>query len=327
MTDKPYNLIIIGSGPAGFTASIYASRYKLSNLILGEKVGGTIGLASKVENYPGFRSISGLDLMVKIEEHVKDLGAEVVYDPVTGVKKKNGDFEVLTRSGKSLLAETIIIATGTERRKLDVPGEKEYLGRGVTYCTTCDAPFFKDKVAALIGGSDSAVSGAIHTAEFAKKVYIIYRKEKLRAEPAWVEQALGNPKIEPIYNTNITKILGTKDLEPKAEGPDKVAAAELDHPYKGEKILKLDGVFIEIGGVPGVGIASSMGVELTEAGFIKANKQMETNVQGVFSAGDCNDRLPNFQQMTTACAEGALAAASAYKFLKQVEAPQIKGLG
>ncbi len=318
MEDQAYDLIIIGSGPAGFTASIYASRYKLSNLVLGEKVGGTIGLASKVENYPGFHSISGLDLMAKIEEHVKGLGAEVVYDPVTGVKKEGESFEVLVQSGKNLLAKAIIITTGTERRSLGVPGEKEYLGRGVTYCTTCDAPFFRDKVVALIGGADSAVSGAIHTAEFAKKVYIIYRKDKFRAEPIWVEQALKNPKIEPIYKTNITEILG-------ASG--KVSGVELNNPYQGKKSLPLDGVFIEIGGVPGVGIASSMGIELTEAGFIKVNEQMETNLAGVFSAGDCNDRLPNFQQMITACAEGALAAASAYKFLKKEQAPQILGVG
>jgi len=326
MADKTYDLVIIGSGPAGFTASIYASRYKLANLVLGEKMGGTIGLASKVENYPGFKSISGLDLMAKIEEQVKDLGAEVTYDPVTGVKKEGENFEVLTRSGKNHQARAIILATGMERRKLGVSGEKEYLGKGVTYCTTCDAPFFKDKAVALVGGADSAVSGAIHTAEFASKVYIIYRKDKLRAEPIWVEQALANPKIEPIYNTNITKILGGKEVDPKMEGPDKVAAVELDNPYQGEKILKLDGVFIEIGGLPGAGIASSMGIKLSEAGFIKTNERMETNLAGVFSAGDGNDFLPDFQQMITACGEGALAAAAAYRFLKQEEAPQILGI-
>lgn len=327
MSDKIFDLIIIGSGPAGFTASIYASRYKLSNLVLGEKVGGTIGLASKVCNYPGFPSISGLDLMAKIEAQVKELGAEVVYDPAVGVKSREKIFEVLTKSGKSFKTKSLILAIGMKRRQLNVPGEKEYLGRGVTYCTTCDAPFFKDKVVALIGGADSAVSGAIHTAEYAKKVYIIYRKDKLRAEPIWVEQALKNPKIEPIYNTNITKIFGVKDLDSKTEELDKVAAVELDSPYQGEKILRLDGVFIEVGGVPGVGIASSMRVELTKTGFIKVNEKMETNVKGVFSAGDCNDRLPAFQQMITACAEGAIAASSAYKYLKQEEAPQILGTG
>jgi thioredoxin reductase (NADPH) len=318
MEDKTYDLIIIGSGPAGFTASIYASRYKLTNLVLGEKIGGTIGLASKVCNYPGFESISGLELMASIEKQVKSLGVEVIYDPAVGTKRTEKAFTVLTKSGKSFQAKALILATGMERRQLNVPGEKEYLGKGVSYCTACDAPLYKDKVVAIIGGADGAVSGAVHLADFAKKVFVIYRQDKFRAEPVWVEQALKDPKIEPIYNTNIIKILGTSS---------KVDGVELDNSYQGEKVLPLDGVFVEIGGVPGVGVAASMGVELTEAGFIKVNEKMETNLQGVFSAGDCNDRLPNFQQLITACAEGALAAASAYKFLKKEQAPQILGIG
>jgi thioredoxin reductase (NADPH) len=318
MEDKTYNLIIIGSGPAGFTASIYASRYKLTNLVLGEKIGGTIGLASKVCNYPGFESISGLELMASIEKQVKSFGVEVIYNPAVGTKRTEKAFTVLTKSGKSFQAKALILATGMERRQLNVPGEKEYLGKGVSYCTACDAPLYKDKVVAIIGGADGAVSGAVHLADFAKKVFVIYRQDKFRAEPVWVEQALKDPKIEPIYNTNIIKILGTSS---------KVDGVELDNSYQGEKVLPLDGVFVEIGGVPGVGVAASMGVELTEAGFIKVNEKMETNLQGVFSAGDCNDRLPNFQQLITACAEGALAAASAYKFLKKEQAPQILGIG
>ncbi len=324
MEQNIFDLIIVGSGPAGMTASIYASRYKLSNLVLGEKIGGTIGLASKVENYPGFRSISGLDLMAKIEDHVKAFGASVIYDPAVGIKKKDGGFVVMTKGRKSYEARAIILSTGTERRKLGVPGEKEFMGKGVTYCTTCDAPFFKDKVVALVGGADSAVSGAIHTAEYAKKVYIIYRKEKLRAEPIWVEEALRNPKIEPIYNTNIAKIISAKEFDKNAA--DVVGGVELDNPYKGEKSLRLDGVFIEIGGVPGTGLASSLGVELDETEFVKVNERMETNVAGVFSGGDCNNLLPEFKQMITACGEGALAAASAYKYLKQEAAPQIRGV-
>jgi thioredoxin reductase (NADPH) len=158
----------------------------------------------------------------------------------------------------------------------------------------------------------------------AKKVYIIYRKDKLRAEPVWVRQIADNPKIEPVYNANITKILGAKEFDPAAA--DVVGGVELDNPYKGEKILKVDGVFVEIGGVPGTGLAASLGVELEGGGFVKVNEKMETNVLGVFSAGDCNNVLPGFAQVITAAAEGAVAAASVYKFLKQEVAPQIRGV-
>ena len=319
-----YDLVIIGSGPAGFTASIYASRYLLKNLVLGDKVGGTIGMASKVCNFPGFTEISGMDLMAKIEEQVKKLGAEVFYDAATGVKKVDGGFEVVTKSGKNYETKTIILATGTQRRRLEVPGEKEYLGKGVSYCTTCDAPFFKEKTVVVAGGADAACTGAIYLAEVAKKVYIIYRKDKLRAEPVWVKQIADNPKIEAIYNANITKILGAKEFDPASA--DVVGGVELDNPYKGEKILKVDGVFVEIGGVPGTGLAVSLGVELEGGGFVKVNEKMETNVLGIFSAGDCNNALPGFAQVITAAAEGAAAAASVYKFLKQEVAPQIRGV-
>lgn len=311
-----YDLIIIGSGPAGLTASIYASRYKMANLVLAKQKGGTIGLAHKVENYPGFVSIHGLDLMAKIEDQAQKLGAEIIYDPAESIKKKAEIFEVFTDSGKKYQAKALILATGTERRKLQIPGEEEFLGRGVSYCTTCDAPFFQDKIVALIGGSDAAVSGAIHTAEYAQKVFIIYRQAQLRAEPIWVEKALDNPKIEPIYNTNIIEI----------NGDQVVKGVVLDSPHQGSKELALDGVFIEIGGVPGTGLAKIAGVELNQAGYVKVDKGMRTNIAGIFAAGDLTDFLPRFQQLVTVEAMGALAAASAYQFLKHQIAPAQRGV-
>jgi thioredoxin reductase len=281
-------------------------------------------MASKVCNFPGFTEISGLDLMQKIEEQVKKLGAEVLYDAAVGVKKVEGGFEVVTKSGKTFQTKTIILATGTQRRRLEVSGEKEYLGKGVSYCTTCDAPFFKEKTVVVAGGADAACTGAIYLAEMAKKVYIVYRKDKLRAEPVWVRQIADNPKIEAIYNANITKILGAKEFDPASA--DVVGGVELDNPYKGEKVLRVDGVFVEIGGVPGTGLAAGLGVELEGGGFVKVNEKMETNVLGVYSAGDCNNALPGFAQVITAAAEGAAAAASVYKFLKQEVAPQIRGV-
>jgi thioredoxin reductase (NADPH) len=308
-----YDVLIIGSGPAGLAASIYASRYKLTNLVIGKVLGGMMTSAHKIENYPGFASISGVQLAQKMGEHVKTLGAEILADGVTKIEKTETGFRITTESGKDFEGKALIAATGTERRKLNVPGEKEYLGRGVSYCTACDIPFFKDKIVALIGGSDAAASGAIHATAFVKKAYIIYRREKLRAEPVWVEEVLKNPKIEVIYKTNITEILGNDT---------KVTGVKLDSPHQETEKLGLDGVFIEIGGVPGTQLLKPLGVELDEGGFVKVKPDMSTNVTGVFAAGDIANIAGEFQQIVTAASEGAMAAFSAFKYLKgAVELP------
>ena len=236
------------------------------------------------------------------------------------IEKKGKGFEIQTQAGEKYEAKTLIVATGSERRRLDISGEKDYLGKGVSYCTTCDAPFFKDKTVALIGGSDAAVSGAVHTAEYAKKVYIIYRRDKLRAEPFWLEkwQAIEKEgKGETIYNTNITEILGDAN---------KITGVKLDKPYQGKDVLSLDGVFIEIGGVPGTSLVKPLGVNLTETGYVQVNEKMETNVAGLFCAGDMTDKSIVLVQAITAMAQGAIAAASAYKYLKAEKAPQILGI-
>lgn len=310
------DLIIIGVGPAGLMASIYASRYKIEHLVIGQTAGGTVTLASKVENFPGFNSISGLALAEKMLEQVKYLGAEVVLKMVGRIEKVDGGFRVITEDNQEYETQTLIVATGTERRKLNIPGENEYLGKGVSYCAACDAPFFRDKTVALIGGSDAAVSGAIHTAQFAQKVFIIYRGEKLRAVPIWLEEAQKNPKIEPIFKTNLKEI--------KGDGT-KVNGVILDNPYQGNDLLPLDGVFIEIGGVPGASLLVPLGVKVDKNGYVVVNEWMETNVTGLFAAGDFTTASYVLQQAITACAQGATAAASAFKFLKGQKAPQIVG--
>ena len=310
-----YDLIIVGSGPAGLVASIYASRYRMSNLVIGKQKGGTIGLAHKVENWPGEVSISGLDLMIKIENQVQNLETEIIYDPVESIKKENGIFTLITDGEKKYQAKALILATGTERRKLQIPGEEEFLGKGVSFCTTCDAPFFRDKTVVLIGGGDAACSGAVRTAEYAKKVYLVYRKDELRAEPIWVNQIVKNPKIEVIYNTSVTEIKGDQVVE----------EVFLDNPYRGSKKLATDGVFIEIGGVPGNELAILAGVEIDESGYLKVNKEMKTSVKGIFAAGDTTDFLPHFQQMISAASMGAVAASSAYQYLKHESAPAQRG--
>jgi len=319
--DKIYDLIIVGAGPAGLTASIYASRYKLSNLVLGKKPGGTVALAHRIENWPGSPGVSGVDLMTQVEAQTKALGGEVIYNSVKVVTKPaEQQFLIQTESGQQYQAKAIIFAAGTERRSLNVAGETDYLGKGVSYCTTCDAGFFKAKTVAVIGGSNGAVSGGIHLAQFADKVYLIYRQDKLRAEQTWIDewQKLVEAGIgETIYKTNITEI--------KGDG-QKVTGVVLDQAYQGKTEIELNGVFIEIGGLPGTMVAQQLGVEVSENNYIKVDRWLKTNITGVFAAGDCTDFWPGFAQMISASAMGAVAASRVYEYLKGQVAPKILGV-
>ena len=315
-----FDLIIIGLGPAGLTAAIYASRYALKTLLIGEVLAGELVNAVRIENIPGFVSISGMEWGQRTKKQVEKLGAKLIAGRVSRIEKENKIFKVIVEGGEVYQAKTLVVATGSERRRLDISGEKEYLGRGVSYCTTCDAAFFKNKTVALIGGSDAAVSGAIHTAQFAKKVYIIYRRDRLRAEPAWIEEWRKIEKRgqgETIYNTNIVQILGNKN---------KVTGVKLDRPYRDRELLSLDGLFIEIGGVPGTVLLKPLGIELNEKGYVKVNDRMETNLNGLLCAGDITDRAVVLPQAITAMAQGALAASSAYQYLKKEKAPRILGV-
>jgi len=306
-----YDTIIIGAGPAGLTASIYASRYKLSNLVIGKVPGGTIAYAHKVENFPGVPGISGVELGQRMLEQVKALEVEILAEEVVGIEKSvvDGKFKITTNTKKEFEARTLIVALGTERRKLGVPGEKEYLGKGVSYCTTCDAPFFKGKTVVLVGGSNAACSGAIHLATFAEKIYLIYRKNALRAEPVWVAEVKENPKIEVIYETNVTEVLG--------DGA-KVTGVKLDVPYNDNSTLPASGVFVEIGGQPSSSLLPPLGVELDDDSYVKVDERMSTNIPGLFAAGDLTTKSVILQQVITACAGGAVAANSAFEYLKKV---------
>ncbi len=301
-----FDLIIIGAGPAGLTASIYASRYRLKHLVIGKEVGGIATETSEIGNYPGFPMITGPELMQKFSEHAKSLGTEILTEEVVKLRKIENGFEVETASGSTFQTKSIILAVGLKRRRLNVPGESEFTGRGVSYCATCDAWFYKDKTVCVIGGSDSAAVAALTLAQFAKKVYIIYRRDKMRCEPIWMEKIEENDKIEIVYNTNVTEIIGK----------DKVEAVRLDNPYKGSDLLKLDGVFVEIGFVPGLELASELGIETNEKGYIKIDAHGATNVPGVFAAGDITTGSDDLRQIITAAAEGAIASYSAFKYVK-----------
>ncbi|MCG2717590.1 MAG: FAD-dependent oxidoreductase [Nanoarchaeota archaeon] len=293
-----YDTIIIGSGPAGMTAAIYAARYKLKTLIISKDVGGVANLAHKVENWPGIVSIPGTELMQNFKKHVTVLGVELVEDKAEKIINK---FEVVTASNKRFKSKTLIFALGTVRRKLNIPGEDKFTGKGASYCATCDAPFFKDKTVCVVGGRNSATMAASLLSQYAKKIYIIYRKDKLRADPVLIEQVEKNPKIEMIYKSEVAKILGTKFVE-------KVI-------LKDGKEIPIEGVFVEIGGIPSTGLAKELQVKLDNGSYIIVDDKMQTNIPGIFAAGDITNTP--LAQIVTACSDGAKAAYSAFQYLKK----------
>jgi thioredoxin reductase (NADPH) len=296
-----YDVIIVGGGPAGLTAAIYSARNKFKTLVLARDK-GVLSYAHTIENYPGFKSISGLELIEKFEEQAKEFGAEVKNEEVLRISKEEDKFKVKTRE-QVYEAKTIILALGTEKAKLNIENEDKFIGRGISYCATCDAPFFKNKIVAVVGGSNSAAMNALALAEHAKKVYIIYRRDEIRAEKILVDR-LKKAGVEIITNSIVKRV----------EGDNVLRRVIIEQEGK-EKVLELDGLFIEIGYVPASSLAQNLNLEM-ENNFIKVNEKMETSIKGVFAAGDITTGSAGLRQIVTACAEGAIAAISAFRYLK-----------
>lgn len=300
---KIYDLVIVGTGPAGLAAALYAARYKMEILVVGKEHGGTAATAHKVCNYPAFEEITGPELMTKMLKQVKNLGVEVKNEEVIEINKEE-NFKVKT-SKNEYFGKKIILATGSQRAKIGVEREAEFEGKGLSYCATCDANFYKDKVVGVVGGGNSALTAALLLAEVAKKVYIFYRQEKFfRAENEWVKGVEKNEKIEAVFKTNVKKLIGDGKLE----------KIEIDTDGE-KKEMKIDGLFVEIGGISNVKLAKLLGIEL-DGSFIRVNKEQRTNVDGVFAAGDVTNNP--LKQIVTACGEGAIAAFECYKdFVKE----------
>ena len=297
-----YDLAIVGGGPAGLSAAIYAARYKMKFIVLAREPGGTVTKTPRMENWPGDKSVNGAELMERMQKHAEAFGAEVRQTDVTKIKKKDKTFLLSTDSGE-VEAKTVLLATGTRHRKLGVPGEEEFHGRGVSYCAVCDCAFFRDKTVAVVGGSDSAAIEALLLAEYAKKVYIIYRKDKIRAEPITAERVAKSPKIKVITDTNVLRISGDKFVKSVA----------LDKKHNGSAELGLDGVFVDIGYDPESGLAAQLGAKLDDAGAILADREGRTSVPGVYAAGDVTSG--SFKQAITAAAQGVTAVNCAYDYL------------
>lgn len=300
---KKYDLIIIGSGPAGYAASIYASRYKLKHLILGAMPGGNASSAHRICNFPGFEKVTGIELMTQFRNHALSYGAQEVMEKVISVTKKGKrNFFVKTENGKEYNSSCVLVAVGTKRRKLNLPTEKKFEGKGISYCATCDGMFYKDKEVAVIGGSDAANMAAVYLADIAKKVYVVYRRDKLRGEEIWIDEVMGNENIEVVFNANVVEFLGNDFLE----------KIRLD---RDDMILNVGGVFVEIGSDPSIDF--ELDVELNEYGYIIVDKAQRTSMEGIYAAGDITTNSNGFQQVVTACSEGAIASNDIYYWLKQ----------
>lgn len=299
-----YDFIIIGGGCSGLSAAMYGTRLGMKTLTLAEMPGGLITTTHLVENWPGVKSISGPDLAMSLHEHALAAGAEIKSERVKKVEKIEDKeaFKVTTGSNE-YETKTILFATGTIHRKLGVPGEKELENKGVSYCALCDGAFFKEKVVCVVGGGDSAAKEAIFLSEHCSKVYLIIRKDYMRAEPVNAERIEKNEKIEVLYKHEIEEIIGGDSVE-------KVKFKEGEGKYSGQE-LEMQGVFMAIGHIAQTDLAAELGVELNDKKEIKINRRSETSMPGVFGAGDCCDT--EFKQAITGSAEGVTASYYAFQ--------------
>lgn len=301
-----FDLIIIGGGPAGLAAGIYASRRKLKTLILAKNIGGQAGYASQVENYPGYEAISGFELMQKFQKQAEKFGCNFKYEEVLEVKKEKDKFITKTANNefKSL---TVILAFGMTPRNLNVPGEKEFLGKGIAYCATCDGPLFKGKTIAVVGGGNAALEAVLYLSQIAKKVYQIHRREEFSGEGVLIEKIKSNQSVEIILDSVVTKVNGDKFVK-------SVEIENVKTKKKGE--IPLDGVFIEIGHVVNAEPIKNL-VKIDENHAVIIDSDCQTNVAGCFGAGDVTNI--KYKQIVISAGEGAKAALSVYKYIQRLE--------
>ena len=299
-------MITIGAGPAAFSAALYAVRYRLNVLVIGEMPGGTVMEAHKICNFPTETEISGPELVQKMQQSSEHHGAELKQDTVNSVEKKKDYFEITTQGGEVYRTLAVLMASGTRRRSLNVDGEAEFMGRGISYCATCDGMFYKDKTTAVVGGSDSAMTAALYLADVAEKVYLVYRGSELRGDKVWIDQVKESPNIEIFYDTEIISI----------EGENKVESIKLSTRGE-ERLFEVNGVFIEVGSDPSTELADSMGVEKDDKGFLKVYSNQATNIEGLWAAGDITNGSNGFRQIITAASEGAIAAESIARYIQK----------
>jgi thioredoxin reductase (NADPH) len=304
------NVVILGAGPAGLTAAIYAARANLAPVVItGPLFGGQLALTTEVENFPGFpEGVLGPELMELMKRQAERFGAEIRIGDVTDVELTQYPLR-MTLEGELLETKSLIIATGASARLLDVPGENEFFGRGVSTCATCDGFFYRGKTVAVVGGGDSAVEEAAFLTRYASKVFLVHRRDRLRASQILQDRAMKNDKIDFIWDTVVEEIIGDADKG--------VTAARLRNVKTGvEEELPVEGVFLAIGHVPNTKVFEGQ-LKLDEQGYIVTDSRMHTNIKGVFACGDCQDHI--YRQAITAAGTGCVAAMEAEKFLAEIE--------
>ncbi|WP_318767043.1 thioredoxin-disulfide reductase [Lactiplantibacillus carotarum] len=301
---KSYDVIIIGAGPAGMTAALYASRANLSVLLLDRGIyGGQMNNTAAIENYPGFKSVLGPDLAKDMYESATQFGAEYAYGSVESVEDQ-GDVKIVKTDSDTFETKAIVIGTGSEYRKLGVPGEDTYGGRGVSYCAVCDGAFFRNKHVVVVGGGDSAIEEGTYLTQLADKVTVIHRRDQLRAQKILQDRAFANPKMDFVWNSNVTEIVGDDK---------KVTGVKVNNNQTGEDSeIAVDGVFIYVGINPITKPFGNLGIT-DENGWIITNDHMETKVPGIFAVGDV--RKKDLRQVATAVGEGGTAGQGVYTYI------------
>lgn len=307
MTKNIYDLIIIGGGPAGIAAGIYASRQKLDTLLIAKSSGGQMTRkAVAIENYPGFEKISGLDLIQKFEKHLRKQKIDIERDGIVKIKKTGKSFFVFTKSKQKFESKVVIIASGADPRPLEVPGEKEFIGKGVSYCTSCDAPLFPEKIVVVVGGGNSGFEAAFALTKYAKKIYVLEFNPEIKADPEILEQTKKTGKVEIITSASLKKIQGKMFVE-----------SIIYQDRKSQKLhtLLVQGVFVEIGSVPATGFVKGL-VDFNERDEIQADPRTgQTKTPGLFAAGDVTD--VKYKQIVIAAGQGANVALSVHNYLQR----------
>lgn len=308
---KNYDVVVIGAGPGGMTAALYASRANLSVAMIDRGIyGGQMNNTAAIENYPGFKSIMGPDLAQQMYDSSVNFGAEYVYGSVESIEDK-GNVKIVKTDSEEIEAKVVIIATGSEYKKLGIPSEHEYGGKGVSYCAVCDGAFFRNKNVVVVGGGDSAIEEATYLAGIVNHVTVIHRREQLRAQQVIQDRAFANDKIDFVWDTNVTEVLG--------DDKKVTAVKTVNNKTNEESEIKTSGVFIYVGLLPMTEPFANL--DITDAdGWIKTNDQMATSVPGIYAIGDV--RQKDLRQITTAVGEGGIAGQQAFKY---VEALSSKG--
>lgn len=306
--EKKYDVVIIGAGPGGLTTALYASRANLKVVMLDRGAyGGNLNNTASIVNYSGFKDVQGPELAEKMYQGATQFGAEYAYGTVTKVEVDGQQKRVTTDMGDTFVAPVVVLATGSDHRKLEVPGEDEFSGRGVSYCAVCDGAFFKGKHLVVVGGGDSAVEEGLYLTQLASKVTVLVRRGELRAQPMLQDEARQNDKMEFVFNTSVTEIVGDSVKVTGVKTHNNETGAEVE--------LAADGVFIYVGSLPMTAPFVNLGV-LDDQGWVKTDEKMQTSVPGIFAIGDV--RETPLRQIATAVGDGAIAGQQAYQYVKSL---------